>query len=379
MSNINAQKLIEAGVHFGCRVSRWNPKMAPYIHGRRGMIHVIDLRETVKGLLRAQNLLFQIASEGQTVLWVGTKRQVKGVIEDAGQRTGMPIVTERWIGGTLTNFSVIRSRLKRLAQLEAIDEKAIEQQKLTKKEVAQINRELRKITRNLGGIREMDRMPGAMVVVDPSREGNAIREARKMGIVVIGLLDTDCDPNDVDIVIPGNDDALKSVRLLVEELVDSVEAGAHQHTDNMQAVGSAERSSDEETIPGDEVRPTTGNTLPEPIGKTAEAAAPAAAEPAAAEPAAAAPAAAAPGSGSGSGRGSRSGGPGRRWRPRGARSRVTTGRGGRPPAPPTLHPSRTRAAGASSNSSRPARSCGPRPQLHPPCGAHGAQPQPTDG
>ena len=166
----------------------------PYIHGRRGMIHVIDLRETVKGLLRAQNLLFQIASEGQTVLWVGTKRQVKGVIEDAGQRTGMPIVTERWIGGTLTNFSVIRSRLKRLAQLEAIDERAIEQQKLTKKEVAQINRELRKIERNLGGIREMDKMPGAMVIVDPSREGNAIREARKMGIVVIGILDTDCDP-----------------------------------------------------------------------------------------------------------------------------------------------------------------------------------------
>ena len=204
MSNIDAQKLIEAGVHFGCRVSRWNPKMAPFIHGRRGMIHVIDLRETVKGLLRAQNLLFRIASEGQTVLWVGTKRQVKGVIQDAGQRTCMPIVTERWIGGTLTNFSVIRSRLKRLAQLEAIDEKAIEQQKLTKKEVAQINRERRKIERNLGGIREMDRMPGAMVVVDPSREGNAIREARKMGIGVSGLLDTDCDPDDVDIVIPGS-------------------------------------------------------------------------------------------------------------------------------------------------------------------------------
>lgn len=264
MSNINAQKLIEAGVHFGCRVSRWNPKMAPYIHGRRGMIHVIDLRETVKGLLRAQNLLFRIASEGQTVLWVGTKRQVKGVIQDAGQRTGMPIVTERWIGGTLTNFSVIRSRLKRLAQLEAIDDKAIETQKLTKKEVATLKREHRKIERNLGGIREMDRMPGAMVIVDPSREGNAVREARKMGIVVIGILDTDCDPNDVDIVIPGNDDALKSVRLLVEELVDSVEAGHHQHTDNMKAVGAAERKDDDApAIPGDEVRPTTGNVLPE--------------------------------------------------------------------------------------------------------------------
>ncbi len=295
MSNITAQKLIEAGVHFGCRVSRWNPKMAPFIHGRRGMIHVIDLRETVKGLIRAQNLLFQIASEGQTVLWVGTKRQVKGVIQDAGQRTGMPIVTERWIGGTLTNFSVIRSRLKRLTQLEGIDDKAIEAQKLNKKEVAQIHRELRKITRNLGGIREMDRMPGAMVVVDPSREGNAIREARKMGIVVIGLLDTDCDPDDVDIVVPGNDDALKSVRLLVEELVDSVEAGAHQHTDSMQAVGAAERSDDEpQPVPGDVVRPTTGNKLPDRLDSApadGAAAAPAAAAPA---PAAPAPAAAAP-------------------------------------------------------------------------------------
>lgn len=248
--------------------------MAPFIHGRRGMIHVIDLRETVKGLLRAQNLLFRIAAEGQSVLWVGTKRQVKGVIQDAGQRTGMPIVTERWIGGTLTNFSVIRSRLKRLAQLEALDEKAIEQQKLTKKEVAQINRELRKITRNLGGIREMDKMPGAMVIVDPSREGNAVREARKMGIVVIGILDTDCDPGDVDIVIPGNDDALKSVRLLVEELVDSVEAGAHQHTDNLQAVGAAERKDDTEApLPGDIVRPTTGNKLPERTDDAAPAAA----------------------------------------------------------------------------------------------------------
>ncbi len=266
--------------------------MAPYIHGRRGMIHVIDLRETVKGLLRAQNLLFRIAAEGQTVLWVGTKRQVKGVIQDAGQRTGMPIVTERWIGGTLTNFSVIRSRLKRLVQLEAIDEKAIETQKLTKKEVAQINRELKKIDRNLGGIREMDKMPGAMVIVDPSREGIAVREARKMGIVVIGILDTDCDPGDVDIVIPGNDDALKSVRLLIEELVDSVEAGHHQHTDSLKAVGAAQRSDDgEQTLPGDDVRPTTGNKLPERGDDPAPAAAAPAAPEAPAAPAAETPAA----------------------------------------------------------------------------------------
>lgn len=260
-TTIDVQQLIDAGVHFGCRVSRWNPKMAPFIHGRRGQIHIIDLRQTLRGLLRAKNLLLRIASEGQSVLWVGTKRQVKGVVADAGARTGMPIVTERWIGGTLTNFSVIRSRLKRLEHLEAIDEKAAADQKLTKKEMSTINRERRKITRNLGGIREMDRMPGAMVVIDPSRELNAVREARKMGVVVIGLLDTDCDPSTVDIVIPGNDDALKSVRLLIEQLADAVEEGWHQHTDQQRAMGAAERRSDD-AMPGDDVRPTMGNRLP---------------------------------------------------------------------------------------------------------------------
>lgn len=273
MEKLTVPALIEAGVHFGCRHSRWNPKMAPYIHGRRGAIHVIDLRETMRGLIRARNLLFNIASEGQTVLWVGTKRQVKGVIQDAGERTGMPVVTERWIGGTLTNFSVIRSRLRRLEQLEAIDEKAVADQKLTKKELATINREKRKITRNLGGIREMNGMPGAMVVVDPSREGNAVREARKMGIVVIGLLDTDCDPSHVDIVIPGNDDALKSVRLLVDQLISSVEEGWHQHTDRVQTMGIAEKAP--ETASGDEPRPSRPSR-PLPPKKEGEGEAPAA-------------------------------------------------------------------------------------------------------
>ena len=257
--NLSVQQLIEAGVHFGCRASRWNPKMAPFIHGRRNAIHVIDLRETMRGIIRAQNLLFQIASEGQGVLWVGTKRQVKGVVSEAGERTGMPIVTERWIGGTLTNFSVIRSRLRRLEQLEAIDEKKIEEQKLTKKEIATLTRERRKIERNLGGIREMSTLPGAMVVIDPSREYNAAREARKMGVVTIGLLDTDCNPEDVDIVIPCNDDALKSVRLVIEQLVGSVEAGWHQHSENMASMGAAEKREEGVT---DDVRPTRSQRAP---------------------------------------------------------------------------------------------------------------------
>jgi len=255
MENLTVQQLIDAGVHFGCRVSRWNPKMAPYIQGRRNLIHIIDLRETLRGLLRAQNFLFHIVTEGQQVLWVGTKRQVKGVIGDVGQRTSMPAVTERWIGGTLTNFSVIRSRLRRLEELETQEESQSELR--TKKEMSSLRRERRKIHRNLGGIRDLTGIPGAMVVVDPLREANAVKEARKMGVAVIGLLDTDCDPTLVDIAIPGNDDALKSVRLLIERLAASVEEGVANHRERMAAMGAAERTEDQPV--GDEPRPTSGN------------------------------------------------------------------------------------------------------------------------
>lgn len=265
MQDINLQELIDAGVHFGCRVSRWNPKMAPYIHGRRNLIHIIDLRETLRGILRAKNLLYHLAAEGSSVLWVGTKRQVKGVIQDAGQRTGMPIVTERWIGGTLTNFSVIRSRLKRLEELEKLEEEGGMNQ-YSKKMGSSLRRERRKIVRNLGGIREMTSIPGAMVVVDPGREANAVKEARKMGLVVIGVLDTDCDPTGIDIVIPGNDDALKSVRLIVDNLVRSVEEGAANHRERMATTGAAEKHSDDPAPRGDDPRPTGKNRMPENMG-----------------------------------------------------------------------------------------------------------------
>lgn len=242
--------------------------MAPYIHGRRNLIHIIDLRETLRGILRGQNLLYHLAAEGSSILWVGTKRQVKGVIQDSGQRTGMPVVTERWIGGTLTNFSVIRSRLKRLEELEKIEEED-NNARYSKKMLSSLRRERRKITRNLGGIREMTGMPGAMVVVDPAREANAVREARRMGLVVIGILDTDCDPALVDIVIPGNDDALKSVRLLIDQLVRSVEEGSANHRERMASMGAAEKHDDGggNLAPGDEPRPTRGNKLPEGQGR----------------------------------------------------------------------------------------------------------------
>jgi small subunit ribosomal protein S2 len=300
MNQINPQELIQSGVHFGCRVSRWNPKMAPYIHGRRSAIHVIDIRQTVRGLLRARNFLQRLASDGSQILFVGTKRQIKGVILEAGETTGMPVVVERWIGGSLTNYSVIRSRLKRLEELEKREETG-QLATLSKKEQASLRREKRKITRNLGGIREMSGMPGAMVVVDPSREYNAVREARKMGVPIIGLLDTDCDPDTVDIVIPGNDDSLKSVRLLISYLIEAVEEGAASARDRNLATVAAERT---ETTTGDEPRPTRGNKLPGkgeklPGAKAAEAPAapeeaPVAEAPAAAEeaPASEAPAAA---------------------------------------------------------------------------------------
>ena len=237
--------------------------MAPYIHGRRNQIHVIDLRATLRGLFRAQNFLYHMVADGQQILWVGTKRQIKGVIEDAGQRTGMPVVTERWIGGTLTNFSVIRSRLRRLEELEKLEEDGSIKQ-YSKKVIAALRREHRKISRNLSGIREMTGIPGAMVVVDPRREYNAVREARKLGLVVIGFLDTDCDPDGVDIVIPGNDDALRSVRLMVESLVGAVEEGASAHRDRMASVGAAQRSDD---LPEGEPRPTRAQNLPRGAGE----------------------------------------------------------------------------------------------------------------
>jgi len=269
METLTVQQLIDGGVHFGCRVSRWNPKMAPYIHGRRSLIHVIELRETLKGLIRAQNFLYHVVADGSQILWVGTKRQIKGVIAEAGERTGMPVVTERWIGGTLTNFSVIRSRLRRLEELETMEEDGSLNQ-YSKKVIASLRRERRKITRNLAGIREMTSIPGAVVIVDPSREDNAVREARKMGLVVIGILDTDCDPEGIDIVIPGNDDSLRSVRLLVETLVKAVEEGAATHRERLASTGAAERAGDE-SYPSDEPRPTRQRALPRPIRAMREA------------------------------------------------------------------------------------------------------------
>jgi small subunit ribosomal protein S2 len=253
---VQVKDLIEAGVHFGHRASRWNPKMRPYIYGKRNLIHIIDLRETVRGLLRGYRFLTQVAARGGLVLFVGTKRQAKEAIEREAARCNMPFVSERWLGGTLTNYRTIRDRLKRLQELESLWLPRLESGKVdvpaymrtmlnesgklelskapenaairgySKKMIATLNRELSKITRNLQGIRDMNRLPEAIVVVDPKREDIAVKEAQRMGVATVALIDTDSDPDTVDLPIPGNDDSIRSIELVLAKLADSVLEGA---------------------------------------------------------------------------------------------------------------------------------------------------------
>lgn len=256
MAAIQVNDLIEAGVHFGHRASRWNPKMRPYIYGKRNLIHIIDLRETVRGLLRGCRYLSSTASQGKLVLFVGTKRQAKDTVEREAGRCGMPFVNERWLGGTLTNYRTIRNRLKRLQELETLwlpagenparvdmmahirsmmneagkldvtkAPESAEIRSYSKKMVSTLNRELSKIRRNLLGIREMNRLPDALIVVDPKREHIAVKEAQRMGIPTIALIDTDSDPDPVDLPIPGNDDSIRSIELLLGRLADAVAEG----------------------------------------------------------------------------------------------------------------------------------------------------------
>ncbi len=256
MAIVQVKDLIEAGVHFGHRASRWNPKMRPYIYGKRNLIHIIDLRETVRGLLRAHRYLARVASNHNSfVLFVGTKRQAKEAVEREAMRCGMPYVSERWLGGTLTNHRTIRDRLKRLEELEALwlpsGEKgkidvvaymktmlnetgkldptkappAAEIHRYSKKMISQLNRELQKIQRNLQGVRTMVRLPDAIVVVDPKREHIAVKEAQRMSLTTVALIDTDSDPDEVDLPIPGNDDSIRSIELMLARFADAVLEG----------------------------------------------------------------------------------------------------------------------------------------------------------
>jgi small subunit ribosomal protein S2 len=219
--------LVEAGVHFGHRASRWNPKMRPYIYARKNLIHIIDVRQTVRGLLRAKKYLAQITSRGSLVLFVGTKRQAADTVQREADRCGMPYVNDRWLGGSLTNYRTIRSRLTRLEELESI--RAGEQiNTYSKKMQSALSREYRKMFRNLNGMRTMARLPECLIVIDPKKEKNAISEARKLGVATIALIDTDCDPDLVDLPIPGNDDSMRSIELVIKMLSDAIIAGKGQ-------------------------------------------------------------------------------------------------------------------------------------------------------
>ncbi len=227
MSNPIVQQMIEAGVHFGHRTSLWNPKMAPYIFGRKNQIHIMDIRETLRGMLRAKKYLSQVAAGGSLILFVGTKRQAGEAIEAHAVRCGMPFVSERWLGGTLTNFRTIRSRLTRLEELEEL-RSSDRINEYSKKMQSSLNREYRKMYRNLNGLRSMNRLPECLFIVDPGKERNAVREAKRLGITTLALIDTDSDPSQIDLPIPGNDDGIRSVEMIMRFLADAVIAGKGQ-------------------------------------------------------------------------------------------------------------------------------------------------------
>src|SRR5437899_10639796 len=215
------KELLEAGVHFGHQTKRWNPKMKQYIFGERNGIYIIDLQKTLRLFKEATQFVTELAAQGKTILFVGTKRQAQDAIAEEAQRCGMFFVNQRWLGGLLTNFTTIQRSLARLRELKAMETEG-RYETLSKKEIAQLEKEKRKLQKNLEGIRSMSRLPDALFVVDTRKEKIAVDEARKLKIPVIGVVDTNCDPDEVDFVIPGNDDALRSIRLFASRVADAV-------------------------------------------------------------------------------------------------------------------------------------------------------------
>ena len=221
MSVISMKQLLEAGVHFGHQTRRWNPKMAPYIYTERNGIYIIDLQKSVGKVDEAYKAIFDIAAEGGNILFVGTKKQAQDAIKQEAERCGMYYVNERWLGGMLTNFKTIESRIARLKEIEAMAEDGTFDV-LPKKEVTNLKKELEKLQKNLGGIKDMGRIPDAIFIVDPKKERICVQEAHALGIPLIGIADTNCDPDELDYVIPGNDDAIRAVKLIVGKMADAV-------------------------------------------------------------------------------------------------------------------------------------------------------------
>ena len=225
MANVVSMKqLLEAGVHFGHQTRRWNPKMAEYIFTERNGIYIIDLQKTVKKLDEAYKFVHDVAADGGEIIFVGTKKQAQESIKEEAERCGMPYVNARWLGGMLTNFKTIRGRVARLAQLKAMAEDGTFDM-LPKKEVAGLELEIEKLEKYLGGVKNMKKLPGALFIVDPRKERNAIAEARKLHIPIVAIVDTNCDPDEIDYVIPGNDDAIRAIKLIASVMANAMLEG----------------------------------------------------------------------------------------------------------------------------------------------------------
>ena len=245
MAVVSMKQLLEAGVHFGHQTRRWNPKMAPYIFTERNGIYIIDLQKTVKKLDEAYNFVFETASNGGEILFVGTKKQAADSIKEEAERAGAHFVNARWLGGMMTNFRTIKDRIKRLEQLHTMETDGTFDL-LPKKEVSQLTLEIEKLEKFLGGIKNMKQLPGALFVVDPRKEKIAVAEARKLGIPVVAIVDTNCDPDEIDYVIPGNDDAIRAVKLIAGAMADAIlaakqgEGGDAAETEDKDAAEEAE-------------------------------------------------------------------------------------------------------------------------------------------
>ncbi|MCL2227426.1 MAG: 30S ribosomal protein S2 [Oscillospiraceae bacterium] len=246
MSVVSMKQLLEAGVHFGHQTRRWNPKMAPYIYMERNGIYIIDLQKTVRRLEDAYNFIRTVSENGGSVLFVGTKKQAQDAIREEAERVGMFFVNARWLGGMLTNFKTMRMRIERLAQLRKMQDDGTFDI-LPKKEVIKLTNEINKLEKYLGGVKDMKRLPAALFIIDPRKERNAIAEARKLGIPIVAIVDTNCDPDEIDYIIPGNDDAIRAIRLIASAMANAVlegrqgaDAKAEEETKEAAAAASSE-------------------------------------------------------------------------------------------------------------------------------------------
>ncbi len=269
MEQLDIRELIKAGFHFGHRTSRWDPRMKPYIFKRRNLIHIIDLRETLRGLIVARKIAEEVAAKGDYVLFVGTKKQAANLVEREARHCAMPYVAERWPGGLLTNYVTIRKRLDRLEELEELEETG-QLQLYSKKMVSSLRREKRKILRNLGGVRNMDELPGLIVIVDPARENIAVREGIKLDIPLVGLTDTNGNPEELDVVVPGNDDSIAAIEIFLHQISEAVIRGLARRGVSPPVQPEPEPvEQPEETEPAEEAKPDE-REAPEPEAEPSE-------------------------------------------------------------------------------------------------------------